>query len=126
MTYAKMANDLSIPLCEDPCDWGDEYRHQKGGVFSGVVHWRRDRVTRAGIYEFLKLCAVVTHPENKSLDISSQIYLNSMWATKTARTMRIVIPSVVTRYDRLRVRSLLSSDTPSSDPVYKWTHKETI
>jgi len=123
VTYEKMANDLSISLCGGPCDWGDEARHQKGGVFTGVVHWKRERITRSGIYEFLKLCWWVN---NRGEPAWRAIYEQSTYATQTARSFGIVIPSLVTRYDRLRVRSLLPPETPSSDHIYKWTHKETV
>jgi hypothetical protein len=112
-------------LCAGPCDWGDERRHEKGGTFGATVHWYRARVTRAGIYDFLKLCSITETPV-RDLPVYEQIWVHSTYATKTARRLGITIPSMVTKNDRLRVRSLLPPEIPSSNVVYKWTHKETV
>lgn len=133
MAYGEIARRIDVPLCEGPmCEWGDVRRHQKGSVErtlaleSDTVHWFRDRVTRSGIYEFLKLCSAAKNRENQDLEPAFRLYANSIWALNTARDLGIMIPSLVTRYDRLRVRSLLGPDIPSTAPIYKWVHKETI
>lgn len=125
MTYDEIARTVRATVCEGPCDWGAEYRHEKGGAHGGAVHWKRERITRSGIYEFLKLCSMV---ENNLRDLPTyeQIWVHSTNATKKAKELGIVIPSAVTRYDRLRVRSLLPPEISSYNVIYKWTHKETV
>lgn len=125
MNYNDIANKLRIQVCEGPCEWGDNYRHEKGGAHGGSVHWKRERITRVGIYEFLKLVSMVEH-NVRDLPPYEQIWVHSTYATNTAKGMGIVIPSLVTKYDRLRVRSLLPPEIPSNNVIYKWTHKETV
>lgn len=125
MKYADMARELGIQMCAGPCDWGDERRHEKGGVYDATVHWYRARMTRAGIYDFLKLCSTAEDPY-RDRPMYEQVYKHSAWATYKARKMGLVIPSIVTKYDRLRVRSLLPPECPSHDTIYKWVHKETV
>ncbi len=131
MKYADMARELGILMCAGPCDWGDERRHEKGGVYNGTVHWYRARMTRAGIYDFLKLCSIVADEAEaespvRDLPMYEQIWVHSTSATKSARKLGVVIPSAVTKNDRLRVRSLIPPEIPSSNVIYKWTHKETV
>ena len=126
-SYAEIAAELGITLCPGPCDVMGEYHHYKGGVDGeGTVHWHRERMQRAGLYEFLKLCWIVApsfYSINASLPKWKQIYRQSTYAVLTAREMGIAIPAVVARNDRLRVRTQMPA-LPSTDPVYKWVHKE--
>jgi hypothetical protein len=123
--YEDIANRLSIPYCSGPCDWGDQLRHEKGGVHNGTVHWRRERFTRPGLYDFLKVCSRAVKPV-RDLPVYEQIWVHSTYATRKARELGIVVPSMVTRHDRLRVRTLLPPEIPSSNIIYRWTHKETV
>ena len=125
MRYQEIASRVNVSLCEGPCDWGSFNRHVSGGVYNATVHWRRERVTRAGIYDFLKLCSRAEHPLS-DLPFYEQVWAHSTYATRTARSLGIVVPSIMTRQDRLQVRSQLPPEIPSSNVIYKWVHKEAI
>jgi len=125
VTYAEMARRIGVGYCEGPCDWGDSERHQKGGVARGSVHWHRDRITRPGVYVFLKLCGNIVLGHDRDTPIWKSTYEQSAYASAEARRFGIVIPSEVMTSDRLRVRASLPPGS-SVWPAARWAYKEAV
>jgi hypothetical protein len=131
--YEDMARGLGVPLCTECTSeitgWDAQEilkAHRKGFTDRGVVHWKRERTTDRGTYEFLKLCWQ-TQPEatvRGAFPYWLWLYKSSTWAAHTAREFGTVIPFSVTRYDRLHVRSALPDRHPSDTPEYRWAHRE--
>jgi len=124
-SYPVIANELGIKLCTS-CDSFNAYGHYKGVVDKDeeIIHWHRERMQRPGLYEFLKLCWLLMSSTSRIKEPTYlRVYEQSVFAVRMARELGIGIPQAVARNDRLHVRTQMPA-LPSTDPVYKWVHKE--
>jgi|WetSurMetagenome_2_1015567.scaffolds.fasta_scaffold03898_3 hypothetical protein len=130
-SYSAVAEALDIPACtEDNCYWGARSEHTKGFIAEMRPHYRERRMTRVGLYRFLKL---VAHIEDNLLSYPyywERRYMRSQHAVRLARKIHVTIPASVIEEDRTRMRATLARVRPGDlsnadrkvyDRALKWS-----
>lgn len=106
MTYTEIAQQLGIPLCES-CELGNYAEHVAGWASISPperIHWRRLRMTDAGLYRFLKLCGSIVKSHNRGQPEWQQRYEQAVYASEISRQLGRRLPAELSKSDRLYVR----------------------
>ena len=131
LTYEQVARELGLRLCTGCMEghWAtnaarmidmvakSERRHQSGWVsirpLSDEVHWSRDRMTRRGLYQFLRLASYLLYPNDTvHQERWLALYRQDQHARRLARRFRVRIPAEYGKREKARVRLDLTKIGP--------------
>lgn len=115
LSYPLVALELGIRLCTgEPCDQRD---HEAGAWSWDVVHWRDRRVTKSGLYRFLRLAALALNPGLDQDPVAwRRTYLVHRVIDQYAKHLKVVIPRELTTLERRRVKGQLAV-VPTNAPL---------
>jgi hypothetical protein len=115
MTYEQVAARYGVPLCSR-CKLGHT-KHRDGTTVleSGMLHWAPRRLTRPGLWNFLKLVA------DQRWGIHGRRQIERLWMANTMAyefglELGVRFPREYAATDRARVRALLAVTKPALDP----------
>lgn len=131
MDYEQVARELGLSLCTGCVEghWAtdlerereaiakSERHHQSGWVSihppSNKVHWSRDRMTRRGLYQFLRLVSHLLYPNDTVYQERwLALYRQDQHARRLARRFRVRIPADYGKREKARVRLDLAKIGP--------------
>lgn len=134
MTFPDVAAQLGVTICgpNDLCRQS-QIDHDRGeySLTLGMVHWRERRMTKAGLYRFLRLVALAKHPDMTRTITGvrptwQRTYLIHRQVNVYARMLHVRIPFDLTREARARVKSSVL-DVPRRTPLrreaFQWARR---
>lgn len=115
-SYGEVARRLVLPLCDGPVRAAPFTRevHEVGFLQNGVIHWSERRLTRRGLFRFLKLAALLTDPTIIHVDRERWmvLYRQNVEAAALAARLGVRFSRAETAGDRAYVRLGLSRWQP--------------
>lgn len=130
MTVAEMARRLDIAWCGGGCGLS-EYRHRRGVMFMGVVHYAERRFTRRGAKALLMLVARMRREADPGyLNIAEwdwwYVWHDATEASRLARTLGFVLPARLFDHERELCRLLAARryvNLSAYPAAYAWSHR---
>jgi hypothetical protein len=122
-TYAAMAGDLGLDLCDD-CRL---YDHVFGEAEPGRVHLLDVRFSWPGAKRFLKLCALALDPALRDVEpFWLYLYRLNMASRDAGQRLHLRVPSRYMKLDRMFVLAGvagLSNEVPMRKQAYDWARR---
>lgn len=111
LTYDEAARQLGLRLCSG-CDQTYVRAKHEDGWFerhpgwdpAGVIHWSSTRVTRRGLYRFLRVAGQLLYPGIDREPRWLALYYTDWHARRLARRFRVRIPAEYGAREKARVR----------------------
>lgn len=104
--YGEIVKATGIPRCRGLKPNGQRcYANHDGKIEDGLLHWRDRRTTKAGIYRFLHLGAMIIHASEKQL--WRRHYLAHRTVARWSADLGIRYPPSVTAQYRSVLKSLV-------------------
>jgi len=135
MTYEEVAGRFGVRLCPDAegrlhCDLSLPVHDQGMGTMNGYVHWTPRRVTRRGLYNFLR------HAVDVNWGTAGRRYAERLWMRETiayeyARELGIRFPRAWADPTRAHVRGLMAGyrsrqfDKETRQRIRRWMNETT-
>lgn len=112
LSYERVARELSLRLCDgsgDPLSHDDDRSHRRGYVTwddgDRTIHWHpASRMTRRGLYRFLKLAAELLFPEDKREERWYALFLRDHHTRWLGARFGVRFPREYADRDRARAR----------------------
>lgn len=112
MTYPEIAAEHGLRLCSSACDLAATLAidHEKGWpAYNDVIHWRDRRVTRRGLYRFLKLVVVAKMGLQQMRGGPERTWLMATGSFDLALSLGIRFSREILADDRALVRSWMAT-----------------
>ena len=124
LSYGRVARELGLRFCDGSadCPWyGTD--HKRGLAVGRTIHWHpTKRVTRRGLYRFLKLAALLLFPEDAREERWYTLYLRDHHTRWLGTRFGVRFPREYADRDRARAR--LDLERVRLDYTYTEFHEQ--